>query len=300
MKAPSHNWKDLPFIVRRDRHHRVDWCYREKGRPSQMFRSVPGTPEFIDEYWAIRCAGLSEADAASLKANPRQGLGRSGQPTRDLTGKRFGQLIVLRRDGVIGKLQQAAWLCRCDCGTEKTIRGASLQNQHSPTWHCGCLRKQNIANAVKTHGLSKTRLAKTLWSIKHRIDNPAFPGFKNYGGRGIKLCDRWRYGENGMSAVECFIADMGPRPEGMSIDRIDVNGDYEPGNCRWATALQQLRNTRKTVLIEFNGETRCLAEWAQIVGISTPALTYRLSAWPIERALGTPRRSNWAPPKKAA
>jgi hypothetical protein len=110
--------------------------------------------------------------------------------------------------------------------------------------------------------------------------------YRHYGARGIRVCDRWRFGENGMTGVECFVADMGPRPAKHSIERIDNNGNYEPGNCRWATQKEQVRNTRASRMLTFNGETMCLAAWAERLGIPQKRISDRLGRmWSVERAL---------------
>lgn len=122
------------------------------------------------------------------------------------------------------------------------------------------------------------------WSgMIKRCYTQAHRAYANYGGRGIAVCDRWR------ESFENFHADMGDRPAGLSIDRIDNNGNYEPSNCRWATCKQQSRNTRKARLITLNGETRCLTEWAELTGIKAITLLFRLDrGWSIEKAFTTP------------
>lgn len=105
------------------------------------------------------------------------------------------------------------------------------------------------------HGLSDTPVHRSWMSMRQRCSNPNDGAHKNYGGRGIKVCARW-------SSFENFIADMGPMPEGSELERIEVNGDYEPSNCRWATIIEQARNTRRTVRVEFNGKIKSLREWA--------------------------------------
>lgn len=115
-----------------------------------------------------------------------------------------------------------------------------------------------------------------------RCTNRKDPGWKNYGGRGITVCERWRVFEN-------FLADMGERPAGASIDRINNDGNYEPGNCRWATRIEQNSNTRVAKHLTMNGETRTLSGWARVVGIGAPTIHHRLKVgWSVERALTTP------------
>lgn len=126
-----------------------------------------------------------------------------------------------------------------------------LQTNHTKS--CGCFKKKGSQYA---HGMCKTKVYAVWACMKHRCSNPNAQGYKNYGGRGIRVCDRWQKFEN-------FIEDMGFPPEGCSIDRIDNNGNYEPSNCRWATQKQQSSNHRKNVYIEYNGETMTASEFGR-------------------------------------
>ena len=135
---------------------------------------------------------------------------------------------------------------------------------------------------MKTHGhsiggtLSRTY---TTWAMmKNRCKNKNAPNYPRYGGRGITYCERWDHFDN-------FLTDMGERPIGKTLDRIDTNGQYSPENCRWSSVKDQQRNTRTTVFISYKGETRCLSEWAEILGVKKFTLIYRLKHWPIEHAL---------------
>ncbi len=137
----------------------------------------------------------------------------------------------------------------------------------------------------KTHGLSGTRIYVLHRGMIDRCENPKATYYKDYGGRGIKVCKRWR------ESVEAFVADMGPRPSPKhTIDRIDNDGDYEPGNCRWATMRQQHRNTRKTIMVEWKGITKPLKDWEEELGFSDKTLYHRLHTfgWSVERAFTTP------------
>jgi hypothetical protein len=134
----------------------------------------------------------------------------------------------------------------------------------------------------KTHGLSGTPVYLAWCAMRNRCDRAKDKSYAYYGGRGIKVSDRWQSFEN-------FIADMGERPEGMTIERVDSNGNYEPGNCRWASRTEQAHNKRNNVHLTANGKTQTMMEWAHELGVSHTAIVYRLKAgWPVERALTEP------------
>lgn len=164
----------------------------------------------------------------------------------DLTGMRFGKLIVVRRVDN-DKQGNASWLCKCDCGNEKPVRSNALRNGR--TRSCGCLlaqsSKKRMTQMLTKHGYSGSKLYKVYYGMLRRCDNPKEKEYHNYGGRGITVCQEWR--EN----VEQFIewALNNGYKEGLQIDRKDNDGDYEPGNCRFITTIDNCQNTRKCVQI---------------------------------------------------
>lgn len=207
----------------------------------------------------------------------------------DLTGQIFGRWTVLQRaeEHHHGK---AHWRCRCTCGVEKVVLGGNLIRGKSIS--CGCFKDEKLAAKLTTHGdLRGGKLTpeyRTWLNIIQRCHNPKNTYFRIYGGRGIAVCDRW------LSSFENFLADMGRRPSGAaSIDRINNDDGYKPGNCRWATPLQQARNNRRNRHLTAFGEKKTMAEWAADPRCRTTydGLRLRLkNGLPIGKALTKPPR----------
>jgi len=191
-----------------------------------------------------------------------------GAKLKDITGNKYSKLTVIEHLGVRGR-RTHYWKCQCDCGKIIETSGDNLKRGKSKS--CGCISKECSWN--KTHGMSKTS-EYTIWnSMKMRCVNSNSEAYSYYGGRGIKVCQRW------MDSFENFYEDMGKRPDGMSIDRIDVNGDYCPENCRWTTNEEQSRNKRDNVYIEYDGKTKILSDWAKEINISVQSLYNRLTKY---------------------
>lgn len=191
-------------------------------------------------------------------------------------GATFGRLTV------VDVAPRSRVSCKCSCGNQHVAIAGNLLSGR--TRSCGCIRREN--NNHITHGKTGS-LTHTRWLVmRRRCSNPKTTGYENYGGRGIKVCERW-------ADYSSFLADMGECPPGMTIDRIDSDGNYEPENCRWATKLTQARNTRANHVLEFNGQTKCLEEWAEEYGMSSRSLMSRLRlGWSVEKALTTPIREH--------
>ena len=174
-----------------------------------------------------------------VKGQPvRYVSGHQGSGPVVFPGQRYGRLVVLKLAGLEPSRRQRLYECACDCGNRTTVRASGLRGG---TQSCGCLTKERVSAARKratTHGLAGTPTYRTWASMIGRCYDQRNASWKNYGARGVTVCDRWRAG------ILDFVADMGLRPEGLTLDRIDPCGNYEPGNCRWATWSEQNRNKR--------------------------------------------------------
>ena len=201
----------------------------------------------------------------------------------ELTGKRFGRLLVT---GVAPKMSpgNSCWHVTCDCGTERIVRGTNLSL--GKTTSCGCFHNEVTAAINRTHGQSKSRTFNIWLKVIARCTKENDAAYPDYGGRGVKVCEIWR------NDFSTFLADMGHAPEGMSIDRINNGGNYEPGNCRWATAKEQALNRRSNVKVVWNGEEKSISEIAPQACVKEDTLRYRIKkGWPIERAMTEPCHS---------
>ena len=200
-------------------------------------------------------------------------------------GQRYGSLIVIEDKGIQTNengYNYHCWLCKCDCGNVIIAKTPTLNNGR--TNNCGCLTSKKLSESSTKHGMSESRLNGIWRKMKDRCNNPNCSSYKNYGGRGIKVCEEWQ-------TFEPFYiwAINNGYSEDLSIDRIDVDGNYEPSNCRWADSKTQGNNTRRNHYLTYKGETKTLTEWAEIIGINRNTLNERIkSKWTIESALETP------------
>lgn len=238
------------------------------GRPmgetqADRIRATAKSLPDLSNYALARHMGVNELAVLSA-------LTKKSRTAINLVGQKFGMLTVVRRNGRIGR--NTAWLCRCDCGNETAASTHHLRTGAKVS--CGCRRLKH------GHGGRGERRSSEYCCWFSMIARCANPARAHYGGRGIRVCDRW-------SSFESFLADMGPKPSPKhSLDRIDVNGNYEPGNCRWATKKEQARNTRANHRLSAFGKTGTLADWSDWTGINPATISSRIhKGWSPERAV---------------
>lgn len=204
----------------------------------------------------------------------------------NLVGKRFGKLVVLKQveDYVTPSgRRHPQWLCQCDCGSKPVeVLGTSLKSGH--TRSCGCLHEETLRTVAITHGDSYTKLYRVYTGMISRCYNPNNKRYKDYGGRGITICDEWR---NSYEEFKTWAISSGYK-EGLSIDRENNNLGYSPLNCRWVTRKVQQNNTRFNHFVEYNGQNKTLAELSDEFNINYNTLYWRIShGWSVEDALTT-------------
>jgi hypothetical protein len=208
-----------------------------------------------------------------------------GTSIKNLIGQKFGRLTVVAFAG-IDRRGNANWKCRCDCDGEKITSTTNLKTGRVMS----CTSSEDLGLRGFRHGATKGHSLTTeykIWSaMLQRCSDPNGPDWMRYGGRGILVCPQWR------SSYLTFLAEVGKRPSPKhSLDRIEVDGNYGPGNVRWATAKTQARNRTSTRFIEFEGEKLCLAEWSERKGFGLNVLARRIDAgWSIQRSLTTPSK----------
>lgn len=213
------------------------------------------------------------------------------EKVRNLAGQRFGKLVAVECVGR-DRHRNALWLCRCDCGREKIVVSRSLVNGNSKS--CGCLETGRFMNGVGRimHGGSGERLYRVWGGMRNRCYDKNRPEYPNYGGRGIRVCDEWLHD---YSAFRDWAYANGYDPslsgKECSIDRIDVDGDYCPENCRWVSMKVQTFNKRNTHRIEYRGKMISLTEASELCGIVPNTISERIKrGWPVEKAIETPAR----------
>ncbi len=198
---------------------------------------------------------------------------------RGLVGKIFGDLVVIDDLGWVTHSESKV-LTRCMCGVVKSVSVSCLK--HGDTKSCGCRRVKLVRALKTTHGLTRSGAYRSWTAMRTRCFNPNAINYRDYGGRGVSICYRWESFEN-------FYADMGPRPAGMSLDRIDNNGPYSPENCRWASTDEQHNNQRSSHIITVNGKSLTLTQWSRLINMKRSSLSNRIRrGWSAERAITEP------------
>lgn len=206
---------------------------------------------------------------------------------KDLTGQKFGRLTVLRRAG-IGKSGHYDWWCVCECTPDKEILVNGKYLRNGDTQSCGCLAKDVLIKRNTTHGMAKTRFYSEWQAMLTRCLNHNAIHYCDYGGRGIKVCDRWRdsfenFRDDMYESYLKHVEEYGEKD--TTLDRIDVNGNYESSNCRWATLSEQARNTR-CINLTYKGETHTVRQWSEILNINLGTMWSRImDGKPIEDVL---------------
>ena len=190
---------------------------------------------------------------------------------KNIVGKKFGRWTVISMNEKRAMNNDTRWDCVCECGEERVVARGNLVSGRSKS--CGCYNRDNHTKhgqyKGESHGVKPYGAFISWKDILHRCFNPKLKRYDDYGGRGITVCDRWA------KSYDAFLEDMGPRPIGKSIDRIDNNGDYEPGNCRWATRKQQNRNKRNNIYVQLGELNMIRADWIRLLGITVSKWEYR-------------------------
>lgn len=204
----------------------------------------------------------------------------------DLSGKRYGRLIAIRESDKKSKSGHIMWVCQCDCGNKKIVSSTHLVN--GAIRSCGCLLREttierNHQEKVK-HGMKNTKIYAVWNGMKQRTMNPNSKQYKNYGARGITICDEWRDSFESFYKWSC----ENGYEENLTIERVNVNGNYEPSNCKWATKKEQANNRRSNRIIEYQGKKLTVSQWADELGIPYARLEKRFEkGYSIEKALST-------------
>lgn len=211
----------------------------------------------------------------------------------DLSGLRFERLTVIGREPSNAR-GKAMWLVRCDCGAERIVEGVNLRNGNTKS--CGCFQRDVVRRLRRRTDLDKRVVdypEYAVWcSMIRRCTNAKDTAFHNYGARGISVCEAW------LNNFATFLRDVGERPDdALELERIDVNGHYEPGNVRWATIVEQANNRRNNVKLTYQGRTQTVAEWSRELGLKQYTIYARIRTygWSAERALSTPCNGKRAP-----
>lgn len=207
----------------------------------------------------------------------------------DIAGQKFGRWTAISNTGEKTKNGTSIWLCRCDCGNYGKISISNLRYGSSKS--CGCIPRERMAKLNYKHGGKKERLYAVWGTMRRRCQDENHKDFANYGGRGIEVCQEWQDYEEFRKWAFANGYDPNAPKQKCTIDRIDVNGNYEPDNCRWVSAKVQQNNRRNNRVLTYDNETNTLAEWNRKCGFPKDLIAKRLNAgWTLERAITTPAK----------
>lgn len=230
--------------------------------------------------------GLGVNPSPKRRLTPQEEMERkeAGQERKkpfrgDLSGKKFGRLLVIKKATGNGP---SKWLCLCDCGEKRTVYQGNLLSRGSGS--CGCLQREVAKASHLKHGKSISPEYESWSAMRNRCLNKNADNYSRYGGRGILVCDRW------LESFSNFYSDMGPRPSGTSLGRIDNDGNYCPENCKWESCFHQSRNKSNNVKITLNGMTKCMSDWDRFLGFRVGTILDRTRrGWDLMKALSTPK-----------
>lgn len=245
--------------------------------------------KFITWVCTCDCGNIVTVDANNLRTGNSKSCG-CDKKIKDMTNMRFGKLLVLEQAGR-DKSGSVMWKCKCDCGKYTIVEGCNLRSGVTKSCGCGVINGLKAGwGASKTHGQTKTRLYNIWCGIKNRTSDKADKRHrKDYFERGIRMCEEW---STSFESFRDWSISHGYK-DGLTIDRIDNNGNYEPSNCRWVTPAEQANNTRRNRNYTFNGETLNIQQWSRKLNVSEDMLRGRLVVlgWSVEDALLTPSKT---------
>lgn len=217
-------------------------------------------------------------ESSNTISTPKQKVKRPWNFT-DLVGYKFSRMTVIEYS------LSHRWVCRCECGKIKEVNAGALNTGRVKS--CGCLNLERVRKHGHSAGGKRSKTYKVWDGMKARCYNPRAAFYDLYGGRGIKACDRW------LHSFENFLADMGERPVGKTLDRINSDGDYEPSNCRWATPFEQQNNRSNNKWIEYGGRRMTYAQWGREIGLPKNCISDRVRlGWSVEKIITTPYQIN--------
>lgn len=275
-------------------HNFVDYSGQKFGRLTVIRALEPEEVKTKTYNWLCQCecGNIIHANISKLKDGHTTSCGcklkeNKGSKFEDLTGQRFGRLTVVRfLQAEERRTRGFDWFCKCDCGNDVYANVTKLKQGDMKS--CGCLKSERIGNINKKYKYTNKRLYAVYAQIIDRINNPKSREYHNYGGRGIKLCDEWT-GEYGYDEFAKWAFENGYNPDAKhgecTIDRIDVNGNYEPDNCKWVDNDSQQNNRRDCIYIDYNGKTQTMAQWSRELNIPYGFLNWRMIRSPHKRTL---------------